>query len=95
MNWETGLVLGVLLFVIALAVIRSEPRTRRWIVLILPLPTAVLVYRWVRYEGAWKELGVGAGIAAAAVLVWWALVGRRLPPPTGSTTRVWTKDDPF
>ncbi len=95
MNWETAIVLGGLLFVVALVSIRSEPRTRRWLFLILPLPTAVLVYRWVRYEHAWIELGFGVGVAAIAVLIWWVVIGRRLPPPTGSTTRVWTKDDPF
>ncbi|HLC05708.1 MAG TPA: hypothetical protein VJK02_21935 [Anaerolineales bacterium] len=95
MNWQTGFILGGLLFIVALTVLRSEPRTRRWIILILPLPTAVLLYRWVRYERAWLELGVGAGMAAIAVFSWWRLIGRRLPPPTGSQTRVWTKDDPF
>jgi hypothetical protein len=95
MNWETGLVLGVILFVVALVILRSEPRTRRWIILILPVPTVILVYRWAKYEGTWSELAVGVAISAVALLVWWIVVGRRLPPPTGSTTRVWTKDDPF
>jgi hypothetical protein len=95
MNWETGLVLGGILFVLGIVILRSEPRTRRWIFLILPLPTAVLVYRWVRYEGAWSELAVGIATGFIALLAWWILVGRRLPPPTGSSIRVWTKDDPF
>jgi hypothetical protein len=95
MNWETAIVLGGLLFVVALVSVRSEPRTRRWLILILPLPTAVLVYRWVRYEKVWVELGFGVAVAGIAVFVWWVLIGRRLPPPTGSCTRVWTKDDPF
>lgn len=95
MNWQTGLVLGVVLFIVALSILRSEPRTRRWIILVLPLPTAILVYRWARYEKAWGELAIGAAVAVFAVLVWWVLVGRRLPPPARSSTRVWTKDDPF
>lgn len=95
MNWQTGLVVGGLLSAVALTVIRSEPRIRRWIILIFPLPTAVLLYRWVKYEEAWLELGVGVGMAIIGVFIWWMLIGRRLPPPTGSTTRVWTKDDPF
>lgn len=95
MNWETGLVLGALFFILALSIIRSEPRARRWIILILPLPTAVLVYRWVRYEQAWPELALGAAVAVVALVIWWVVVGRRLPAPSRSTTRVWTKDDPF
>jgi hypothetical protein len=95
MNWETGIVLAGLLFIVALVVIRSEPRMRGWLFLLLPVPTAVLVYRWVKYENTWTELGFGVGVAAVGVFTWWMAVGRRLPPPTGSTTRVWTKDDPF
>jgi len=95
MNWETSLILAALTFVVALAVVRSEPRTRRWILIVLPLPMAVLVYRWVRYKAAWLELGVAFALAALAYSLWWFLLGRRLPPPHGSTTRVWTKEDPF
>jgi hypothetical protein len=95
MNWETGIVLGALLLIVTLVMIRSERRTRGWIILILPLPTAILVYRWVRYEHAWLELAFAAGVAIGGVLLWWALLGRKLPPPTGSSTRVWTKEDPF
>ena len=95
MNWETSLILAALMFVVALAVVRTEPRTRRWILLVLPLPTAILVYRWVRYKATWLELGVAFAAGALGYIVWWFLLGRRLPPPRGSTTRVWTKEDPF
>ncbi len=95
MDWQTVGLLGALLFVVTLAVLRSVPRLRRVIILVLPLPAGFLVYRWAAYRGAWRELGLAAALGLAALGLWWWAVGRRLPPPGESPIRVWTKDDPF
>jgi drug/metabolite transporter (DMT)-like permease len=90
----TILGLGVLLFTLALVVLRSERRRRRWIILLVPVPLLVLIVRWAIYRQAWRETGLASALAAAALVLWWIAVGRRLPPPE-DTIRVWTKDDPF
>lgn len=95
MHWQTSILLGVLVFVACLAVLRTPRRVRRWIILILPVPLVVLIYRWAAYRHTWIDLAAALGIGLAALGLWWALLGRRLPAPTDETIRVWTKDDPF
>jgi hypothetical protein len=90
----TILGLGTLLFTLAFVAVRSERRRRRWIILLLPIPTMILVVRWAIYRQAWLETGLASVLAAAAFTLWWLAIGRRLPPPE-DTIRVWTQDDPF
>lgn len=92
MNWQSVLLVGGILTALAIATLRSERRVRRWLIWIVPVPTLVLLYRWAAYRGAWAELLAAAGVGLAALLAWWLAVGRRLPPPRGSTIRVITKD---
>jgi hypothetical protein len=95
MNWQSALVVAAIFITLVLAVLRSEPRIRIWIFLLLILPGGVLTIRWAIYRPAWLELMVGMGIGLIIIALWWILVGRKLPPPTGSQVRVWTEDDPF
>ncbi len=95
MNWQTITLLAGLVFVACLAVLRTPRRVRRWIILLLPLPLAVLTYRWAAYRRAWTDLAAALALGLACLGLWWAVLGRRLPAPTDETIRVWTKDDPF
>jgi hypothetical protein len=93
MDWQTTVLLGALIAGVALAVVRIQRRLRGWAVLLLATPVALLVLRWAGYRGAWTELAAGAGIALAVLALWWALVGRRLPPPAEPPIRVLTDED--
>lgn len=95
MSWQISILLGVLMIVACIAVLRTPRRVRRWIILILPLPLVVLIYRWAAYRHAWIELIAALGIGIAGLGLWWAFLGRRLPAPSDESIRVWTKDDPF
>jgi membrane-associated phospholipid phosphatase len=92
---QTIVLLAGLVFVACLAVLRTPQRVRRWIILILPVPLAILIYRWAAYRHAWTDLAAALILGLACVGLWWTLVGRRLPRPTDESIRVWTKDDPF
>ncbi len=95
MSWQTSILLGALVFVACIAVLRTPRRVRRWIILILPLPLVVLIYRWAAYRRAWFDLAIALVIGIAGLGLWWGFWGRRLPAPNDETIRVWTKDDPF
>jgi multisubunit Na+/H+ antiporter MnhB subunit len=95
MDIQTIAVLAVALFLSLLAVFRTYPRRRWATALVLLLPAIVFSVRWARYRDAWAELGIGAGVALFGLIVWWFLLGRKIPPPQESSIRVWSKDDPF
>ena len=88
-------VLAAILTALSIAVIRSDKRRRRRLLLFVPLPLVILVLRWASYRRAWAELASAVALSAAAVLIWWAAYGRRLPPPSDDNIRVWTQNDPF
>lgn len=90
---QSALVVAAILTVLALVAARAAPRTRRALFVILPLPTAIVLWRWAAYRAAWAELAAGLALAAALTALWWAAIGRRLPPPRESTIRVWTPED--
>jgi len=89
MDVQAILVIAAILIGVTLLSLRSEPRRRRWILLLVPLPAAALLLRWAWYRPAWGELAAAAALAAAGIGVWWLLVGRRLPPASNSAIRVW------
>lgn len=93
-DWPTTILLAALLFLLGLVALRAEQGTRRWIILLLPVPAVYLIVRWAAYRQAWAEAGVAALLALLLLAAWWRLRGRHLPP-AASSTRVWTKDDPF
>ena len=93
-DWPTTILLAVLLFLLGLVALRSERQVRRWIILLLPVPTVYLIVRWAVYRQAWAEAGLAALLGLTFLAAWWRLRGRHLPP-SASSTRVWTKDDPF
>jgi hypothetical protein len=93
MEWQSVFVVAAVLLALGLLMLRVEPRLRRRIALLVPIPLAILLLRWAAYRGAWPELLAGLGAAAAALGLWWIAFGRRLPPPAGPSIRVWSKDD--
>ncbi|OGO09506.1 MAG: hypothetical protein A2Z66_09405 [Chloroflexi bacterium RBG_13_66_10] len=93
MNWQSAIVVAAIFVALGLLLLRVEPRVRRRIAVLVPIPLAILIYRWAAYRRAWWELVAGLGLAAAALGLWWALIGRRLPPPTEPAIHVWSKDD--
>jgi len=93
-DWPTTILLATVLFLLGLVALRGERRLRRWIILLLPIPSVYLILRWAAYRQAWDEAGVAALLALTALGIWWRLRGRHLPPPA-SSIRVWSKDDPF
>lgn len=95
MNLATIAAVTVILFAISVAIARLPPRPRRWVLLLLGLPGAIVLCRWAAYRDAWPELAVSAAAALILRLLWWFLVGRRLPPPSEGSIRVWSKEDPF
>ncbi|MGH2627001.1 MAG: hypothetical protein ACRDHY_10165 [Anaerolineales bacterium] len=95
MNLATIAALTVILFTISVAISRVPRRPRRWVLLLLGLPGAVLLYRWAAFRGAWGELAVSAIGGLVLLLAWWFLIGRRLPAASEGDIRVWTKEDPF
>ncbi|MGH2607120.1 MAG: hypothetical protein ACRDG5_11070 [Anaerolineales bacterium] len=95
MNLATIAAVTVILFAISAAISRLPPRPRRWVLLLLGLPGAIVLCRWAAYREAWPELVVSAAAALILRLIWWFLVGRRLPPPSEGDIRVWSKEDPF
>ncbi|NIS79445.1 MAG: hypothetical protein GTO14_04370 [Anaerolineales bacterium] len=95
MSWQNVAAIAAILFILILAFLRAEPRRKWLIVFFLILPATVLSLRWASFRGAWDELITGCAIGLVFLGIWWLLIGRKLPPPRGSTIRVWTKDDPF
>ncbi len=95
MDWWAIPVLAVILTALTLAVVRSDKRRRRRLLLLVPIPLMVLVWRWASYRQAWIELALAAAISTAALVVRWRAYGRRLPPPSDDSIRVWTQNDPF
>jgi hypothetical protein len=95
MNWQSALLVALLYFLVAFAVIRSIPRARSWVLILVGAPTIYFSVRWAAYRPAWLELLVGVAAALALLLTWWLLLGRRLSPPNEDNIRVWTEDDPF
>jgi hypothetical protein len=93
MDWQATIVVAAILVAFGLVLIRVEPRLRLRIALLVPLPLGFLIYRWAAYRRAWWELVAAGAVAAIALGAWWALIGRRLAPPTGPQIRVWSKDD--
>jgi hypothetical protein len=92
-EWQSTLVVAAILVALGLILLRVEPRIRRRIALLVPLPLAILIIRWAAFRRAWPEVVAAIGLAAAALGLWWVLVGRRLPPPAGPSIRVWSKDE--
>lgn len=95
MNLSNVLLLGVILAVMSIVLLRIPARSRRWILIILPLPVCTLIYRWAAYQKSWTELIWAILLAAGLILAWWLILGRKLRPPREAQTRIWTKDDPF
>jgi hypothetical protein len=95
-DWWTVAWLTLMFTALTLALIRSVRRGRvRWMMYLIPFVVGLLAIRWAAYRQTWAELAAAAGIAGAICLVWWLLLGRRLPRPTDDNIRVWTNDDPF
>jgi hypothetical protein len=92
-NWQSTIVVAAILATLGLLLLRVAPRMRRRIAWIVPIPLAILIYRWAAYRRAWGELAAALGLAVLALGLWWILLGRRLPPPAEPAIRVWTKDD--
>lgn len=95
MNLQNIILLGAGYFILFIIYLRTEKRIKLLVVLVLLLPMVFFSTRWATYRGAWLDLGLGVVMALSGIGVWWLLIGRKLPPPKGSTIRVWTKDDPF
>jgi hypothetical protein len=95
MNWQNVFLLAGGITLLTLVLLRSVPKIRRWILLLIALPTAVLIVRWANFRSAWGDLAAALGIAVAVLLLWWRVYGRHLPPPQESQIKVWTEDDPF
>jgi hypothetical protein len=92
-EWQSTLVVAAILVALGLVLLRVEPRIRRRVALVVPLPLAILIIRWALYRRAWPEVTAAIGLAAASLALWWILIGRRLPPPAGPSIRVWSKDE--
>lgn len=95
MNWQNVFLLAVGMTLLAIVLLRSVPKIRIWIFLLVGLPTLVLIVRWASFRSAWADLGASFGIAVTILLVWWGAYGRHLPPAQESQIKVWTEDDPF
>ncbi|MGD8822014.1 MAG: hypothetical protein PVG63_02845 [Anaerolineales bacterium] len=95
MNWQNVFLLAGGISLLTLVLLRTVPKIRFWIFVLVALPTAVLILRWASFRSAWGDLAASLGIAAGLVLLWWYTYGRHLPPPQESQIKVWTKDDPF
>lgn len=95
MDLATIAALTAILSAVLAAMARLPRRPRRWALVLLGLPGVILLYRWAAYRGAWAELAVSAAASGLILLLWWRLIGRRLPAPSDGDIRVWTKEDPF
>ncbi len=94
MSWTNAVLLSVLGVALAVATVRSVPR-RRWLILLLiDVPILVLLVRWASFRQAWFDLGAGLVGSGAALSLWWLSHGRRLGPPRDDNIRVITQDDP-
>jgi hypothetical protein len=92
-EWQSTLVVAAILVALGLVLLRVEPRIRRRIALLVPLPLTILIVRWAAFRRAWPEVATAIGLAGAALAFWWVLIGRRLGPPAGPSIRVWSKDE--
>jgi hypothetical protein len=95
-DWVPILSLTAVFVGLTVSLIRMVKKgRRRWLLYLIPFVVALLAARWATYRQTWAELVVAAIAALVVCLVWWFSYGRRLPPPTDDSIRVWTKDDPF
>jgi hypothetical protein len=94
MDWQGICFLGLIIAGATIAVWRSTPRARKWVMLVIGLPGTVLIWRWTAYRRAWTGLALGIGLALL-LAGWWGFIGRHLQPPSENSIRVCTKDDPF
>jgi len=95
MNLLSTAVLSLGYFLILLIHSRTVKRRRAIILIVLLLPMIFFSVRWANYRGAWLELIAAIGAACGFYALWWFSIGRSLAPPEGSSTRVWSKEDPF
>jgi hypothetical protein len=95
MNIQSIMLLAGGYFIILLLLIRIEIRRRYLVVFVLLLPMVFFSIRWAGYKDSWAELIAAVSLAAVAIGSWWAIWGRKLPPPQGSLIRVWSDEDPF
>jgi hypothetical protein len=94
MWWTNVALIALLVAGLTIAAVRTIPRRRTLISLLVHLPLAILLIRWAAYRAAWLELALGAVGSAVLVAAWWLAHGRRLGPPRDDNIRVLTRDDP-
>ena len=75
-----------------LLVLRVEPKAR-WVAWVFVAgPGLLLVAGWAMLFNRWLEAAAGVGGAALVVGLWWLLSGRKLPPTTSDSIKVWGQD---
>jgi hypothetical protein len=90
MDWKTILILSAVFAGLAILWPRIEPRARTMFLVVLYIPSLLLIVRWTMYRDAWGKLFIALGIGALGFIFWWALYGRKLPPPTSENITVLT-----
>ena len=95
MDWLSTVILAIAFPLSFLAWRRTVQKRRLMTFVFLVLPVFFFSLRWAAYRQNWLEWGIGLSAATLIALLWWTLLGRKLPATHDGTQRVWTKDDPF
>jgi len=93
MNWSNVIGLALVALLLLFALLRVE-RRRLWLVIVLLVaPTAWLLSLWANFYRRWPETLLAVAMALTLTGAWWFRYGRRLPPPTSDTIKVWGQED--
>jgi hypothetical protein len=91
-NWLTAFGLATMCLIAGWALLRVERRAR-WLVLVLLVAPGVLVLAlWATIGRQWLEVLAGVGLALVVGGLWWLPRGRRLPPPSSDSIKVWGQE---
>ena len=93
MNWGNVATVALVALVLMFGWLRVERRRRLAILLILIGPTCFLTYRWAAYRDEFAETWTGFGIALLVAFVWWLVYGRKHPPGSSDSIKVWGQED--
>lgn len=92
MDWSLTLGLTIAICIGLFLRLRIEKRRVRLISWMMIYPGALLLILYAWFYAKWLEVGAGLAAAVVIVAVWWVAYGSYLPPPTSDNISVWGQE---